>query len=300
MGINIDSAKFLLTAKRAGVSFERTLTLGRQWLFADLELLNKLLLENDISAAVGNVLKKAPYADQLFHLLGAKTLDVLDNSDYEGAGLIHDLNLSLPSEFENRYDFVFDGGTIEHVFHASVAMQSCMRLLKKGGHFCTWTPANNECGHGFYQFGPELFFRLFQPVNGFRLRSIVVVEKHFSDNRWYHVQDSRDLGARVCCINSSPLFVMALAEKVGDVPSTLDVQQSDYVEAWRESTEDSTSSVSRTGIMPRSQSLKNRFASALPEMCAERLKAYYRHYLVARLTNRKFFQRIADKQAIIK
>jgi hypothetical protein len=47
-----------------------------------------------------------------------------------------------------------------------------MDLLKVGGTFVASTPANYFMGHGFYQFSPELFFRLFCPENGFRLAEL--------------------------------------------------------------------------------------------------------------------------------
>jgi hypothetical protein len=34
------------------------------------------------------------------------------------------------------------------------------------------TPANNQMGHGFYQFSPELFFRVFSQENGYLLRAL--------------------------------------------------------------------------------------------------------------------------------
>ena len=36
-------------------------------------------------------------------------------------------------------------------------------------HFVRITPANNFFGHGFYQFTPELFFRIFSAANGFEV-----------------------------------------------------------------------------------------------------------------------------------
>ena len=40
-------------------------------------------------------------------------------------------------------------------------------MVKLGGHFIGVYPIDNFCGHGFYQFLPELFFRCFSQENGF-------------------------------------------------------------------------------------------------------------------------------------
>ena len=52
----------------------------------------------------------------LTHFFGATQVDSIDNSNYENATLIHDMNESLPSALQERYDTVIDVGTLEHVF----------------------------------------------------------------------------------------------------------------------------------------------------------------------------------------
>jgi hypothetical protein len=45
-------------------------------------------------------------------------------------------------------------------FNFPVALANAMKMAKIGGHFAARTPANNQCGHGFYQFSPGLFYRI--------------------------------------------------------------------------------------------------------------------------------------------
>ena len=68
---------------------------------------------------------------------------------------------------KNKYTLVIDGGCLEHIFNFPVAIKNCMEMLQEGGHFIGITPANNLMGHGFYQFSPELYFRIFSKENGF-------------------------------------------------------------------------------------------------------------------------------------
>ena len=49
-------------------------------------------------------------------------------------------------------------------------------MLMLGGHFILVTPANNWFGHGFYQFGPDLFYQVFNSDNGFCVKEMVVTE----------------------------------------------------------------------------------------------------------------------------
>ena len=92
----------------------------------------------------------------------------IDASAYENATMVHDMNLPVGDELKQKFSVVIDGGTLEHVFNFPTAIRNCMEMLKVGGHFFAHTMANNFMGHGFYQFSPELFYRVFSPENGFR------------------------------------------------------------------------------------------------------------------------------------
>jgi hypothetical protein len=295
MGVNAATARYLIAARKAGVSFEQTLTLGRQWLFADRARINAWLEEAGLPVMPAPSVSEAPWADDLFRALGARELDVLDNSDYEGARLIHDLNKPLPDDAGGRYDFVFDGGVIEHVFHASVAWQTCMRLARTGGHVCSCSIANNECGHGFYQFSPELFFRLFEATNGFQLRSLLLEEQGLRGWRWYAVQDPAALQARVCCINVRPLHLKVLARKQRDDGGRFpDVQQADYQRAWQGADAGTATTGGTEQVQARQRvSFKRRLASLIPASLRGHAQHVYRTYLVTRLRNRRFYTPVA-------
>lgn len=287
MGVNLDTARYLIAARKAGVSFERTLTLGRQWLCAKPDAVNALLARAGFPSMRFDRPSDAAWADAFFRALGATQLDVLDHSAYEGATVLHDLNQPLPAGETRRYDVVFDGGVIEHVFDCANAFRSCMQLTKVGGHLCVCSIANNECGHGFYQFSPELFFRLFDTANGFTLRSVLVEEQRLRGTRWYAVTDPAALGARVVCINGSPLHIKALARKEqADAGRAPVVIQADYQRAWRESEVQVGSSAPR---LHAPVSLKAKLVRSIPNGWVGPLKHAYRNFGVTRLHNRRFF-----------
>ena len=74
------------------------------------------------------------------------------------ATIIHDLNRPIPDDLRGRFGLVYDGGTLEHIFHISQALKNCMEMVRVGGHFAQCTVANNFTGHGFWQVSPELIF----------------------------------------------------------------------------------------------------------------------------------------------
>lgn len=288
MGVNLETARYLIAVRRADVSFRRTLTLGRQWLFAKPEKVDALLGRYGFPRVSCSTGFERGWADALFRSLGAEQLDVLDASNYEGASFIHDLNRPLENGVKRRYDFVFDGGTLEHVFDIASALRTCMQLTDVGGHLCICSVANNECGHGFYQFGFELFFRLFDVPNGFRLRSLLVEEQRYTGSRWLTVRDPADLGARVVCINRVPLHIKVLARKEReDAGLNPVVIQSDYQRAW--SGHDSVPTSTGYGSL-HSEPFRTRLLRYLPRALRDPLQYYYRLLLVTRLHNRRFFE----------
>ena len=129
MGITKNDVEVLFFTKSTlGVSFTRTLTLGRLQLFITKENIEKLaaIYAPSDQGHFSKVMNSAKYAEPLFELLGADHVESLDFSDYEGATVIHDLNDPIPKQHHNSFSAVVDGGTIEHVFNFPVAIRSCM------------------------------------------------------------------------------------------------------------------------------------------------------------------------------
>src|SRR4051812_23647278 len=123
MGLVYNSLAFLLDAHQRGVRFDETLTLGRQHVTISPERIVALLHEYklgpspDKEAAFLAELKAAQWRFEIFsRMLGAKKSVSMDVSDYEGAEIVHDLNLPVSKELHERFDLVIDGGTLEHVF----------------------------------------------------------------------------------------------------------------------------------------------------------------------------------------
>ena len=236
MALTKNCSTFLFYAKTLGVSFEKSLMLGRLNLYAAKED-----IEADISRfknnskALSEVVFKDEYSEPLFEILGASKTDSMDFSDYEHATVIHDLNQPIPDGYKKKYSVIIDGGTIEHVFNFPVAIKNCMEMLEVGGHYIGITPANNLMGHGLYQFSPELLYNIFREENGFAVSKMAVVTQNaageFSD--WYEVLDPRKAKSRVQLVNSNPTYIYVIAKKTAEQEIfRRPPQQSDYEMVW--------------------------------------------------------------------
>src|SRR5262249_48946011 len=92
--------------------------------------------------------------------------------------------------------------------------------------------ANNFMGHGFYQFSPELFYRVFSSKNGYAVENMLLCETD-RGAPWYRVEDPESLGRRVELVNNKPTYIMVVARRVSDVKIFKTTpQQSDYVSLW--------------------------------------------------------------------
>ena len=236
MGLDINGVKLLLHAKQLEVNFDRVITIGRQILnLREKELRRMLIQAGLIAADTRDTFAVDTYAETFLKMLGAEVTDSLDASAYEEATMIHDLNLPLPKELHSKYSLVIDGGSLEHVFNFPGAIQNCMNLIETGGYYIGITPANNFLGHGFYQFSPELYYRIFSPSNGFRIvKMYLYVDRKRAS--FYEVLDPFDLKQRVIMANASPSYLFILAQKTEEkeVFKVLP-QQSDYEHiVWNE------------------------------------------------------------------
>lgn len=249
MGIGMHAAGLLIAAKGRGVSFGDVLTLGRQKLGVSHGTIERLLRDLESSVVMRpDIPSNDPrwrHADLFFDLLGARRVDAMDASHFEGANVIHDLNRPVPEELRGRYDVVFDGGTLEHVFNFPTAVKSCMQMAREGGRVIILSPGNNWFGHGFYQFSPELFFRVFTEENGFAVEKMTVFED-FPPGRCYGMVDPALVGRRAETHTPLSVQIMVEAIKKREVPNLLETPplQSDYVVQW----ESKLQSVNRTGI----------------------------------------------------
>lgn len=236
MGIVSADCAFLFYAKKLNVNFKDTCTLGRLVLYADKNDIRDCLVKYQNGAKQLDKVKFTDeYSEPLFEILGTEKLVTVDYSSYENASVIHDLNNPFPESMKNSFSCVLDSGTLEHVFNFPVAIKSCMEAVRVGGHYIGITPVNNQMGHGFYQFSPELYYRIFSEENGFRILKMMIAVPVPGDEKteWYDVADPKNVSNRVMVVNNFPLSLMFIAEKIADKNIFEKApHQSDYTSTW--------------------------------------------------------------------
>jgi len=232
MGIDINAINRLLDLKKNNLNLDSIATIGRQDLCVKEPILNKILKNFDFHPTLVDFISiyENKYVDNLLKFLGFERVDSFDYSGYEQASVVHDMNAPVPGDYKNKYSIVLDCGTLEHVFNFPCAIKNCMEMVKNDGFFISVTVCNNFSGHGFYQFSPELFFRIFSSNNGFAVR-----EMYIDDNKnKYSIIDPEIIGSRVTFKNNRETYLVVVAQKI-EQKNIFEILplQSDYVPMWR-------------------------------------------------------------------
>lgn len=244
MGIDMHALKYLNMVKLKK-AFGDTITIGRQGLNLSESTLRRYLKNKKY--------KKMPYCEELLlEYFSADSVVSIDNSDYEKATFIHDMNEPLPENLKGKYDTVLDIGTTEHIFDVKQALSNYSLLCKPGGQIIHILPANNFCGHGFWQFSPETFFSLYSPANGFKdteiyissitlyskfketfagfFYDIPIVDSIFLD-KWFKVKSFQH--KRLFFTSSTPVYVLVRTVLDDKRNLSFKIQQSDYAHVWK-------------------------------------------------------------------
>lgn len=218
MGIDAHALTLLRYAHGKYGDFDNTITFGRLAIH-----LGPKAMQRWTGSRAGTYCE-----DMLTTHFGATHVDSIDNSGYEGATIIADMNQPLPDRLKQQYDSVIDFGTTEHIFDVAQSFRNITALCKPGARLLHVVPANGLCGHGFYQFSPEFFFSRYSQTNG--CADIEVFLADLLDARhWYSVPSPRD-GKRINVRTTDQMYVIVMAKWMGAGGDK--TQQSDYEFAW--------------------------------------------------------------------
>jgi hypothetical protein len=221
MGIDIQGFKHLLYCKQYG-SFKDTLTIGRQELHID-------------PAIIKNYCPEYTYKKYCEHLLiyffGSTFVDSIDNSNYENASIIFDMNNKINTKIINKkYDTIIDYGTLEHIYHINNALYNISALCKTNGQIIHILPSNGFNGHGFWQMSPELFFSLYSEVNGYTNTELFIMDT--VDLSKIDKLSPPKPGQRLMIQSSNPIYIAVKTNLYRDSFNHDNIQQSDYNYIW--------------------------------------------------------------------
>ncbi|MCW5661534.1 MAG: class I SAM-dependent methyltransferase [Burkholderiaceae bacterium] len=169
-------------------------------------------------------LPKEKFSSHLFtQVLGARSYQSLDVSDYQGSEIIANLNHPLPPEHRGRYDVVVDAGTLEHLANLSTALENIFGLLRPGGIYYFGVPCNNWVDHGFFQFSPTFFRDLCIDNPGLVLDDLYLG----TEDRYYDYAAQSPAFLRALLASRHKLNVLGIIRKQGE-QLQLDLTQSKY------------------------------------------------------------------------
>ncbi len=214
----------------------RSLMLGRQKFALQPRFraaYNKALRRAGIETPLEELLQDDNYSETLFEKLGFGNIETMDFASYEGPSIEHDLNEPVPSKLHNKFDFIFDGGTIEHVFNVPQALENINLMLRKGGKFVSANGMNGWVGHGMYQFNPELVWSFWKR----RCNCIVDLCEALPKNPGPAIvtlPDAAETGRRLRLIDRVPEGQVYLYYEIEKTAAEAEgsVLQSDYQTRW--------------------------------------------------------------------
>jgi len=217
MGIDIVGLHSLLESFIYVEDRKRALTLGRQQIYMNSPDIRTILARTGINTQTAY--NYGDYCEKFFMDMGFGSVDTMDNSSYEGASIIHNLNFSVPPDLKGKYTYIFDGGTSEHIFNIPQVCENVIDLLAVGGVVCTVIPNNNFSGHGIYQFSPEFFLSCFRPKYGMKLLGLYIGKRNTDKTAWIDVNDHNHSNggrnnATFGC--SEEVYVISIARKISD------------------------------------------------------------------------------------
>jgi len=260
----------------------RVLVIGKQDVWGTGQEVKRWLADSGLSPQAGTVelSLKGPLRDRgfvqdisVFQLMGFQEVVTLDNSDFEGAQVIHDLNLAVTEPMlarVGRFDLVIDSGCLEHVFDVSQVLSNFFTLAKVNGVIIHISPSTNHIDHGFYMFSPTLF-QDYYGANQFKiLRHLLFQYRHpLSRRKWkaYHYLPGALAPFSFGGMPKGLFGIFIAAQKQAHSTCNAVVQQSAYRAAW---------SQNRAAQQPsRNQNRLQRIARHVPTRLVPFLQSFY-------------------------
>lgn len=158
--------------------------------------------------------------DFFFGLLGINEVHAMDVSHYEGADIIHDLNIPVPDSLKDQFDFIIDGGTFDHLVDILTAFKNVVQMLKSDGRVFQWNAASNFTGAAYISFGPDLFYDYYV-LNQFADCKVYVAEvDSFLQHEFWDLFEFEGLDQYGNFISKRIQMTVVLAEK--GIASTYD------------------------------------------------------------------------------
>lgn len=229
MGMMLYDALVLTRVVRQLSNRRRVLTLGVPTLnFSYKDYKRQLEKTPGVVEEPGHMAGEFHDHKAFFKNIGIGAVSSLDISAYEGADIVGDLNdPKLAQKIGQRYDLIYDSGTIEHIFDISTALRTINDLIEIDGAIVHISPANGFMDHGFWQISPDLMNSFYRSA-GFEILTMSLLVL----GDWIHavpVNENyyRTKGRGFIAKELGESLLVFAARKTRDVPN-VQLQLQDY------------------------------------------------------------------------
>ena len=214
MGLDYTGTEAVLNSLKFINNKKNAITLGRQEIH-----INYNIIDNFLDKYLLSNFKNKKYSGFcetfLRDIIGFESIDSIDNSNYEGASIIHNMNNPIPNNLK-KYDFVLDLGTIEHIFNVPQVCENIINLLNIGGIFLSVTTNNNFSGHGIYQFSPEFYLSAFSKKYGMEIQKLYLAKVNSGIESWINVNTYGNYRNEYKFEGNEKVYIIAIVKKISN------------------------------------------------------------------------------------
>lgn len=192
--------------------------------------------------ALKSVFDETGYAEHPLQVLGFGRVETMDYSPYEGAQHLCDLSKPVPAAYHDRFDFILDGGTIEHVFDVPQALRNVFAMLRPGGTFVSVNGFTGWPGHGLYQLQPDLVWAFWKHMAHCEVKRCIALPAD-PDQAPFDLPDNKGSATRREYDRLVPQGRVSIYyEVLKTAESRLDgeVLQADYETKWQDAQDEET------------------------------------------------------------
>jgi SAM-dependent methyltransferase len=294
MGIAKGAVALLYELKQTTPLSGTVCQLGRQHVYLSGDELGVVASRFGFSATVTGKVDDVA----VFKSLGFGVVESVDYSDFEQPTHTLDLNQPVAESFREKYDAIFDGGTLEHVFNFPVALKNIHTMLKPGGLIIHASPSHNHVDHGFYMFSPTVFYDYYR-ANRYDIEKMYIFEYEadHAGRPWliYNYTPAAVAHLSFGGWGRKLLGIWCVARKTAASSCDVVPQQSFYVSAWAEKEVGKTSILNGANLSggvlrrlkskivgnkflePRARALWNSFRRVFPKLGNRRPRVIARY-----------------------
>jgi len=208
MGLPVPDVKFLFALFKKYKIKGKILSLGSQDVYINETELKKLTKKYGFKKIKKSILKSKSAEfnkfresknfispESMFEAIGIKKKNYfdVDKFNFDRPKILHDLQKPITKKIKTKFDFIIDGGTLEHIFDIANVMKNLVKITAVGGRILHIIPCHNYVNHGFYSFSPTFIYD-FYILNNFKIEEMYIAEIGLIKKRFfkYNHSDSVD------------------------------------------------------------------------------------------------------------